>query len=347
MKVALLGPIAWRTPPRAYGPWEQVVSLLAEGLVARGVDVTLFASLDSVTTGRLDGVCSRPYNEDQSLDGRIWEALHIAHCLRRSGDFDLVHNHLDWLPLAMSGFSACPMLTTVHGFSTPAILPAYQRSRSAFVSISDADRAPGIDYLATVYHGIDVRQFPFQPAPGEALVAFGRIHPDKGTAEAIAIARRAGRPLLICGPVHDERYHAERVLPLVDGEAVRYLGNVGPAERATVLGGAAALLHPIGFAEPFGLSVVEAMACGTPVVAYPKGSMREVVDVGVTGYLAESVEGAVEALGEALRLDRRRVRQRALDRFSADRMVEDYVKVYDRLLVDPDSSSALLASRTG
>jgi glycosyltransferase involved in cell wall biosynthesis len=334
MKVALLGPIAWRTPPRAYGPWEQVVSLLAEGLVARGVDVTLFASLDSITAARLDGVCARPYNEDPEADGRIWEALHIAYCLSRSADFDLVHNHLDWLPLAMSGFCASPMLTTVHGFSTPAILPAYQRANSAFVSISDADRAPGIDYVATVYHGIDVRQFPFEPAPGEALVAFGRIHPDKGTAEAIEIARRVGRPLLICGPVHDERYHAERVLPLVDGEAVRYLGNVGPAERARVLGGAAALLHPIGFAEPFGLSVVEAMVCGTPVVAFPKGSMPEVVDVGSTGYLADSVDGAVEVLDDALRLDRRLVRQRAVNRFSADRMVDDYLKVYERLRFD-------------
>jgi glycosyltransferase involved in cell wall biosynthesis len=331
MKIALLGPIAWRTPPRAYGPWEQIVSLLAEGLVARGVDVTLFASLDSVTSARLDGVCARPYNEDTSLEGRVWEAIHIAHCFRRSAEFDLVHNNLDWLPLAMSEFCQTQMLTTVHGFCSPGILPAYQRGRSAFVSISDADRGPGIDYLETVYHGIDTRQFPFQETPGEALVAFGRIHPDKGTAEAIEIARKAGRPLLICGPVHDERYHAERVLPLIDGEAVRYLGNVGPADRARILGGAAALLHPIGFAEPFGLSVVEAMACGTPVVAYPKGSMPEVVDEGVTGYLAANVAAAVEALPEALRLDRGRVRQRALERFSAERMVDDYVKVYERL----------------
>jgi glycosyltransferase involved in cell wall biosynthesis len=333
MKVALLGPIAWRTPPRAYGPWEQVVSLLAEGLVARGVDVTLFASLDSVTGATLDGVAGRPYNEDLSIDGRVWEALHIAHCFRRSAEFDLVHNNLDWLPLAMSDFCRAPLLTTVHGFCGPGILPAYQRARSAFVSISDADRGPGIDYAATVYHGIDARQFPFQQAPGEALVAFGRIHPDKGTAEAIEIARLAGRPLTICGPVHDGRYHAERVLPHVDGERVRYLGNVGPADRALILGDAAALLHPIGFAEPFGLSVVEAMTCGTPVVAYPKGSMPEIVDTGITGYLADGVDAAVGVLDNALKLDRRAVRSRALERFSADRMVEDYLRVYAALLV--------------
>src|SRR3569833_2354567 len=184
MKVAILGPIAWRTPPRAYGPWEQIVSLLAEGLVERGVGVTLFASLDSVTTAKLDGVCARPYNEDPSADGRVWEALHIAFSLAGSGAFDLVHNHLDWLPLAMSGFCRAPMLTTVHGICSPGIHPAYQRARSAFVSISDADRGPGIDYLATVHHGIDTSQFPFQESPGEALVAFGRGRPGGGAADA-------------------------------------------------------------------------------------------------------------------------------------------------------------------
>ncbi|HLL65206.1 MAG TPA: glycosyltransferase family 4 protein [Micromonosporaceae bacterium] len=332
MKIALLGPIAWRTPPRAYGPWEQIVSLLAEGLVARGVDVTLFATLDSVTAADLDGVLPRSYNEDPSFDGRVWEALHIAHCFRRSGEFDLVHNNLDWLPLAMSEFCAAELLTTVHGFCDAGILPAYQRARSSFVSISDADRGPGLEYAATVYHGIDIAQFPFCERPGDGLVAFGRIHPDKGTAEAIEIARRLGRPLTICGPVHDERYHAEMVAPHIDGESVRYLGNVGPADRAAILGSAATLLHPIGFAEPFGLSVVEAMTCGTPVVAFPKGSMAEVVDVGVTGYLPESVEAAVEAVPAALALDRQAVRKTAVERFSADRMVEDYLKVYARLL---------------
>lgn len=331
MKVALLGPITWRTPPRAYGPWEQVVGLLADGLAARGVDVTLFATLDSGTAARVDGVCPRPYGEDPELDGRIWEALHIAHALERSRDFDLVHNNLDWLPLAMSGFCQAPMLTTVHGFSNPKILPAYQRSHSVFVSISDADRAPGLPYVATVYHGIDVGLFPFTPRPGRALVAFGRIHPDKGTADAIEIARRAGRQLLICGPVHDERYHEERVLPHVDGEQVCYLGNVGPADRARILGAAGALLHPIGFAEPFGLSVVEAMACGTPVIAYPKGSMPEVIDQGVTGYVVDGVDAAVEVLPDALGLDRAAVRATAVRRFSADRMVDEYLRVYEKI----------------
>lgn len=331
MRVALLAPITWRTPPRAYGPWEQVVSLLAEGLVARGVEVTLFATLDSVTAGALDGVCPRPYGEDPSLDGRVWEALHVAHCYARSGEFDLVHNHLDWLPLAFASACRTRLLTTVHGFSSPAILPAYQAAPSRYVSISDADRAPGLSYVATVYHGVDVAALPFSPSPEGHLVAFGRIHPDKGTVDAIEIAARAGRPLLICGPVHDEAYHERLVMPRVDGDRVRYLGNVGPDERARVLGGAAALLHPIGFDEPFGLSVVEAMLCGTPVVAYRRGSMPEVVDEGETGYLATDVDSAVPALDRAVRLDRYRVRAVAEHRFGADRMVEAYLRIYEEV----------------
>jgi glycosyltransferase involved in cell wall biosynthesis len=332
MKVALLGPVAWRTPPTGYGPWELIVSLLAEGLVARGVDVTLFATLDSHTSAALDGVCVRPYNEDPSMDGRVWEALHAAHCLERSGEFDLVHNNLDWLPLAMSRMSRAPMLTTIHGFGDRRILPAYQRSASAFVSISDADRAPELSYIATVHHGIDISVWPVALAPGDDLVALGRIHPDKATADAIEIARQAGRRLVICGPVHDAAYFAERVEPHVDGDAVRYLGNVGGELRAQVLSQAAALLHPLGFDEPFGLSVVEAMACGTPVIGYRRGALPETVDDGVTGFLVDDVASAVRAVPLALALDRSQIAAAARRRFSADRMVDEYIAVYEQLI---------------
>src|SRR3954451_13055298 len=280
MKVALLGPIAWRTPPLHYGPWELITSLLAEGLTERGIDVTLFATLDSVTKATLDGVSPAGYEESDEIDGRVWEAMHVSHALSRSAEFDLVHNHLDWLPLAFSAHCAAPMLTTVHGFSGRNILPAYRRARSHFVSISDSDPAPGLDYLATVHHRVGLPRLPLHPDGGDDLIVFGRIHPDKGTDLAIEIARRAGRRLIMCGIVQDRAYFEELIEPRIDGDRVVYLGSVGPRERAAVLGSGAALLHPIRFAEPFGLSVVESMACGAPVVAYGKGSGPEGVGRG-------------------------------------------------------------------
>ncbi|MEV0999513.1 glycosyltransferase family 4 protein [Nonomuraea sp. NPDC050202] len=332
MRIALLGPVAWRTPPRHYGPWEQVTSLLAEGLCAAGAEVTLFATLDSVTSGALDGVCPRGYADDPALDGRVWEAMHVAHALSRSGEFDVVHSHLDWLPLAFAGHCRAPLLTTIHGFSGTGILPAYARARSAYVSISDADRAPELDYVATVHHGIDLDAFPFDPVGGRRLIAFGRVHPDKGTHTAIEIARRAGMPLTICGIVQDERYFEEEIVPEIDGEQVSFLGPVGPERRGQVLGGAAALLHPIAFDEPFGLSVVEAMACGTPVVAYRRGSMAEVVDPGVTGFLVDSLDEAVTAVARIATIDRESCRAQAERRFSADRMVASYLTIYREML---------------
>ncbi|HKY39850.1 MAG TPA: glycosyltransferase family 4 protein [Polyangiaceae bacterium] len=334
MKLALLGPIAWRTPPRHYGPWEQVTSLLAEGLTARGVDVTLFATLDSLTSAKLDGVSPSGYAETEGLDGRVWEALHVAHALSRSREFDLVHSHLDWLPLAFSEHCRAPLLTTIHGFSGRAILPAYASAKSThFISISNADRAPELDYVATIYHGVDLELLPLSRQAGDQLVAFGRIHPDKGTAAAIEIARRAGRRLVICGIVQDQRYFRELVLPHIDDDRVTYLGSVGPEERAQVLGSAAALLHPIAFAEPFGLSVVEAMACGTPVIAYPLGSMPELIDDGVTGYLVANVEAAVAAVDKLGALERSTIRRVAEQRFGAARMIDEYLALYQRLLV--------------
>lgn len=328
----MLAPVAWRTPPRHYGPWELVTSLLTEGLVARGVDVTLFATLDSVTTAELRGTSPHGYAEDPAMDGRIAEALHVSNVLAHSADFDLVHNQLDWLPLAFSQHCAIPMVTTIHGFSGAEILPAYRQGRSAYVAISNSDRSPELDYIATIHHGIDLEALPFNAFPGAGLVAFGRIHPDKGTAEAIRIARAAGRKLVLCGIVQDERYFAEQVQPHVDGDRVQFLGSVGPEQRAEVLGSAAVLLHPIAFDEPFGLSVVEAFGCGTPVVAYRRGSMAEVIDDGVTGFAVPGFAEAVAAVDKAVDLDRAGVRKRAEERFGVDTMVESYLRVYRQLI---------------
>ncbi len=330
----MMGSNAWRTPPTHNGPWERVTSLHTEGLVRRGVDVTLFATADSITSARLEAISPHGYAEDPAMDGRVWEALHVAHAMAVSGSFDLVHNQLDWLPLAFDASWGAPMVTTIHGFSGAGILPAYARSRSAYVSISDSDRSPELEYIATVHHGIDMSEFRDLPARGEYLVAFGRIHPDKGTAEAIEIAAAAGRRLVLCGIVQGAGYFAEHVEPRLDGASVVYLGSVGPADRTAVLGGAAALLHPIGFDEPFGLSVVEAMACGTPVVAYRRGSMPEVIDEGVTGFAVSGREEAVAAIPLAVGLDRETIRARARERFDTERMVDDYLRVYGSVLED-------------
>jgi glycosyltransferase involved in cell wall biosynthesis len=332
VKIAILSSVAWRTPPLDYGPWELVASLLCEGLVARGEDVTLFATADSLTAGALESVLPHGYARDPSMDGRVWEAMHVAHALERSADFDIVHNHLDWLPLAFAASWRAPLVTTIHGFSGASILPAFRRAASNYVSISDADRSPDLDYLATVHHGIDLAQFEPTTVTGDDLVILGRIHPDKGTADAIEIARRAGRRLLICGPVVDQRYFDEQVAPHLDGERVIHLGSIGPAERSRVLGASAVLLHPIRFDEPFGLAVVEAMACGTPVVAYRRGSMPELIDQGVTGFTVTDAAAAVAAVDPAAALDRVAVRAVAENRFGVERMVDDYLAIYRRLV---------------
>jgi glycosyltransferase involved in cell wall biosynthesis len=334
LRVALLAPIAWRVPPLHYGPWERVVSLLCEGLAERGVDVTLFATKNSRTRGRLAAVCPAPWEEDPAIDPKVWEGLHIAHCFERAREFDLIHNHFDFLPLTFSRLVDTPIVTTIHGFSSPKILAVYLEyaDRSSYVSISDADRSPELPYIATVHHGIDLTELTLSETPGEDLVFFGRIHRDKGTADAIEIARRAGRRLLIAGIIQDQAYFAQEVGPHVDGKAVCYLGPVGPEERDRLLGSAAALLHPIRFDEPFGLSVVEAMACGTPVVAFRRGAMPEVIRHEVTGFLVDTVDEAVAAVARLDELERRACRRWVAERFSQRRMVHDYLEVYERVL---------------
>ena len=335
MRVAVLAPISLRVPPRHYGPWEQFVSLLTEGLVARGVDVTLFATADSATAARLSSTAARGWSEDPAgPDTKVAECLHISALFERADEFDLIHNSFDFLPLTYSALVSTPVLTTIHGFSSPAIVPVYEKynRHGAYVAISDADRHPRLDYVATIHHGIDTTAFDLGNAGGGYLLFFGRIHPHKGTAEAIELAQRLGLPLVIAGIIQDERYFEAEVAPHIDGEQVRYLGAVGPEQRSAVLGDALALLHLISFEEPFGFSVVEAMACGTPVIAFRRGSMPELVDDGHSGALVDDINGAEAALPSVLKLDRADIRARALERFSRDRMVAEYLAVYAEVL---------------
>lgn len=336
----MLAPISWRVPPVHYGPWEQFASLLTEGLVARGHDVTLFASGNSRTSATLLSVVATGWSEDPDIDPKVAECLHIAAVFERANDFDVIHNSFDFLPLTYTRLVATPVVTTIHGFSSPHIVPVYERynDRSAYVAISAADRHPALHYVATIHHGIDTDAFALHPSPGDHLLFFGRIHPDKGAAEAIAVARRAGRPLVIAGIVQDQDYFDQEVMPHVDGARVRFVGPVGAADRSRMLGGAHALLHLISFDEPFGFSVAEAMACGTPVIAYDRGSMAELIDEGSTGFVVAGMDAAVAAVDRVAALDRTHIRAVAVERFPLDRMVDAYVEVYRGLLVDQPTS---------
>ncbi len=344
LRVAVLSPIAWRTPPRHYGPWELFASILAEGLVAFGHDITLFATADSLTAAHLRSTAPTGWSEDDDIDPKVAECIHIADVFERAEEFDIIHNGFDFLPLTYSGLVDTPVVTTIHGFSSEQIVPVYERydSTTTYVAISDSDRHPRLHYAETIHHGIDMDAFAEHPDPGDHLLFFGRIHPDKGTADSIAVARRANRPLTIAGIIQDEQYFADEIAPHIDGESVRFLGPVDATNRAEVLGSAHALLHLIDFDEPFGFSVVEAMACGTPVVAYDRGSMSELIDDGATGFIVQDADQAVQAIDAVGALDRSAIRASAMERFRAETMVSKYVALYRSVLAGPD-----VAARTG
>lgn len=334
MHIAMLAPIAWRTPPRHYGPWESVTSLLTEGLVARGHEVTLFATADSQTSGRLHAVCPRGYEEDRSLLPKVWECLHISELFEHADAYDLIHNHFDFLPLTYTGLTTTPVVTTIHGFSSPGILPVYKKynGKVCYVSISHADRSPELDYIQTIHHGIDITQFEFQPVPDDTLLFFGRIHNDKGARQAIEIALACGKKLILAGIIQDQAYYDQYVAPHIDNDRIVYVGSVGPVDRNLLLGNACALLHPIRFDEPFGLSVIESMACGTPVIAFNRGSMPEIIENGKNGFLVDNVDEAVATATCIKEIDRAYCRRHVERHFTVDRMVDDYIRVYKRML---------------
>ncbi|MES2426725.1 MAG: glycosyltransferase family 4 protein [Bacteroidota bacterium] len=333
MKVAVLAPVAWRTPPRHYGPWEQISSNIAEGLIKLGIEVTLFATGDSLTAGKLASVCEKGYEEDRSQDAKVLECLHISNLMERSREFDIIHNNFDFLPLTYSGLIKTPVITTIHGFSSSRIIPVYKKYNpiNNYVSISNSDRSAELNYLATVYNGIDTKDFKFNNHPQDHLLYFGRIHPDKGTAEAIEIAKKSKRKLLIAGIVQDEAYFKEKIEPQLNDQ-IEFIGSAGPEKRNSLLGNALALLHPINFNEPFGLSVAEAMLCGTPVIAFNRGSMPELIKHEETGFLVNTVEEAVESVQNLKNIRRQDCHNWANAQFSCDKMVDDYLGLYRQIL---------------
>jgi len=350
-RIAVLAAISWPAPPPGYGPWEQVAFNVADGMRRRGLDVTLFATGNSHFDGNLISVVPVGLNEDPALNGEVYTALHIASCFARAADFDLIHNHLDWKPLTYAlSSNAPPLITTIHGFSSPQILAAYYAgaARSFYCSISDADRDPGLEYLATTYNGIDPAEFTFRDRPGDYLCFLGRFHPEKGTHLAIEIARRAGVRLKMAAIPHDETYFREQVAPHIDGDRVQFLGAVQRDARNELLSNALGLVHMTTRPERFGLTTIEAMACGTPVLAADMGSMPEIVLDGVTGFLCGSVEDAVANVPRLAALDRRACRRRVEEEFSLERMTDRYLEAYAVALqrrLPPAPDDAVLSAR--
>lgn len=331
----MLGPISWRTPPVHYGAWETVVTNLTEELVRRGYEVTLYATQDSMTAGTLRSVSPRPCSEDESLDPKVWEYLHVSQCMEDAGDFDLIHNSFDFMPLTYSRLINTPMVTTIHGFSIEQYRLVYRKYRdSYFVSISDADRDPFLTYLKTVYNGLDLRDFRFYANMGTYLAFVGRIHPDKGVHDAIAVAKRSGFPLKIAGIIQDQDYFDAEVAPHLHGDGIEFIGPVDAANRDELLGNALASLHLTTIPERFGLAMAESMANGTPVIGRDLGSVKEVVADGVTGFVVDTISQAVQAVERIPTLDRFRSRERIETLFSVEAMVDGYLAVYRMILGD-------------
>lgn len=329
-KIAVLSPVAWRTPPRQYGAWETVASNIAEGLVERGWDVTLFATADSITKAKLHAVINRGYEEDLTQEAKVVECLQISEIMENADEFDLIHNNYDFLPLTYTRLINTPMLTTIHGFSSDNIRRVYHKYKhdSYYTSISDSDRDPELPYLATVYNGIDLSNLTVGESRGDKLVFLGRIHPDKGTHLACETAKKAGIDLIIAGIIQDEHYYNNLVKPHIDGKQITYVGPVGPVERDDLFKQAYAVLHLNELPERFGLVMAEAMGAGVPVIAYDRGSCREVVADGQTGFLVTNVDEAAHAVKKIDTIDPAACRKRVEERFSIPTMVQAYEKVY-------------------
>jgi glycosyltransferase involved in cell wall biosynthesis len=340
MRIAQIAPLFEAVPPKLYGGTERVVSSLTEELVAMGHDVTLFASGDSITDARLEAVWPRALRLDP--DVRDWVATYMVmmeYVARRADRFDVLHFHTDYFPNSIFSRQSVPFLTTLHGrLDLPEFGAVYRMFPNVpLVSISDSQRAPlpGVGWAGTVYHGMPEKRLMPLPVENRDYFAFlGRISPEKGIERAIEIAGRCGVKLKVAAKVDkaDADYFKAHVEPLLATANVEFIGEINDAQKPAFLSGARALLFPIDWPEPFGLVMIEAMACGCPVIAMRRGSVPEVMDHGLTGFIVDSVDEAVAACGRLDELDRGKVRAQFEKRFTARRMAEDYVEMYTQLI---------------
>jgi glycosyltransferase involved in cell wall biosynthesis len=341
MRIAQVAPLVESVPPKHYGGTERIISYLTEELVRFGHKVALFASGDSVTSAELVPVCRRSFRRNKrATDYLSREVLLMDHVMERAGEFDLIHFHTGCLHYLVCRDLPVPNLTTLHGrLDTPELLRLYERFRQMpMISISNSQRTPWLcaNWQATIYHGLPQDLFRFHPEPGGYLAFLGRASPEKRVDRAIEIAKRVGMTLKIAAKVDraDRRYFKREIEPLLNDPHIEWLGEISDKDKDAFLGSAYALLFPIDWPEPFGLVMIESMACGTPVVAYDGGSVSEVMEHGVTGFIVNEIEQAVEAVGRVRDLSRAGCREFFEKRFTSSRMASDYVDVYMRL-ADP------------
>ena len=339
MRIAQVAPLYESVPPRFYGGTERIVSYLTEDLVRRGHDVTLYASGDSETRARLRPSSARALRLDRECkDPLSHHIVMLERVAQEAAEFDVIHYHIDYLHFPTTRRTPQHHLTTLHGrLDLPDLVPLYREYREMpVISISDAQRRPleWANWQATIYHGLPRDLYPFTETPGDYFAFLGRISPEKGCDRAIEIARRAGMPLKIAAKIGeaDQEYFEQTIRPLLREPGVEFLGEIAERDKSAFLGGARALLFPIDWPEPFGLVMIESMACGTPVLAFPRGAVPEILEAGVTAYFGSSVDELVEAAGRLGELDRRICRETFERRFSDVRMSNDYELVYRRLM---------------
>lgn len=334
MKIAILSSIHWRTPPRKYGPWELIASYIAEGMVKKGHQVTLYATGDSLTKGQLKWICPRPIFEDPNLEPKVYQYLHTSLVFEEAEQYDIIHNHYDAYPLCFSKLVKTPVVTTIHGFSSPQVTEIFKKySNSYLVSISLADRkhAPDLNYLGNVYHGLPINEYEFNDKPENYWFFIGRISPEKGIHLAVKLIKKLGLRFKIAGLIQDQKYFDNEIKPFLD-EKIEFLGTVSEEEKKDLLKNALGFLHLNTYPEGFGLTLIEAMACGTPVIGMNHGSIPEVIEDQKTGYVVNTLEEAELAIKKIDQIVRKDCRERVEKYFTVEKMVDEYEKIYQKII---------------